>query len=367
MASAASAGAASKKIGTSGKIFFGGLCAGTFGLGVWQTVRYFEKQDMIQQRQLDLKRPPMTLSEYYNQQHASPSSSTSNKPEFFGRIRISGTFDHSKECWVGPRSPPVGALPDKPGSASHGMATAPQGYYILTPFHTTTTTTSPSNNNNNNEHPSCTSYILMINRGWVPLSQVRTGLGGGNRSLSLSSSSRPAQQQPMFPWDRPTEPQVVTVVPGRLETPRNMLKPEHNFREIPPKLYWFDKNALLAWADIPMYAEPKSNHPRSEKEEHGQESMFNATAAATDPASSCFFFTQIQEEEDDSDDTNHPSHSPPPSDMRDISSWPIRPPLERLAEFPITPSIHAAYAGTWFSLSAAGIYMTRELLRRGVK
>jgi hypothetical protein len=180
----------------------------------------------------------------------------------------------------------------------------------------------------------------------------------------LSSSSGPTQPPPEFPWDRPTDPQALTVVPGRLESPRNMLKPEHNFREIPPKLYWFDKNALLAWANIhPAPVQTKKNPdavpPPSDIEENKRALT---TQNATDPSSSlCFFFTQIQ---DENDDNNRESSSS--SDLWNVSSWPVRPPLERLAEFPITPSIHAAYAGTWFSLSAAGIYMTRQLLRRGV-
>ena len=46
--------------GTSGKIFFPSLCLLTLGLGVWQTQRYFEKVDMVQKREDDLRMEPLS-------------------------------------------------------------------------------------------------------------------------------------------------------------------------------------------------------------------------------------------------------------------------------------------------------------------
>ena len=43
---------------------------------------------------------------------------------------------------------------------------------------------------------------------------------------------------------------------------------------------------------------------------------------------------------------------------------PLRQPtLDSIAEFKVTPAVHAAYAVTWFGLSLAGIIMTRKLMR----
>ncbi len=51
-------------LGTGGKIFFSSLCLITFGLGVWQTQRYFEKVDMVHKRQEDLALDP--IPNYYD-------------------------------------------------------------------------------------------------------------------------------------------------------------------------------------------------------------------------------------------------------------------------------------------------------------
>ena len=45
--------------------------------------------------------------------------------------------------------------------------------------------------------------------------------------------------------------------------------------------------------------------------------------------------------------------------------YPLRPPIDSVADFKTTPAIHAGYAATWFGLSGAGIYMTRKLITRG--
>ena len=46
------------------------------------------------------------------------------------RIIIVGEFDHANEVKIGPRAAPPGLITD----AAQGMATNPQGYFIITPF-----------------------------------------------------------------------------------------------------------------------------------------------------------------------------------------------------------------------------------------
>ena len=60
--------------------------------------------------------------------------------------------------------------------------------------------------------------------------------------------------------------------------------------------------------------------------------------------------TQVQDEE------QHKDERP---------QWPVRPTAEAASEFKISPIVHAGYAFTWYSLSMAGVYMTRQLLQRG--
>ena len=45
-------------------------------------------------------------------------------------------------------------------------------------------------------------------------------------------------------------------------------------------------------------------------------------------------------------------------------SWPVCPSADKVGEFKVTTSVHAAYAFTWFGLSTAGLYMTRILLTK---
>ena len=80
-----------KGLSLGGQVFFGSLCLGTFGLGCWQTGRYFEKVDEIQWRELELSTgPPEPLR-------------GDVRPNVGTKIRISGAFRHSDEILVGPR------------------------------------------------------------------------------------------------------------------------------------------------------------------------------------------------------------------------------------------------------------------------
>ena len=45
--------------------------------------------------------------------------------------------------------------------------------------------------------------------------------------------------------------------------------------------------------------------------------------------------------------------------------FPRLPALETIAEFKVTPAVHAGYAATWYGLSVAGVFMTRKLITRG--
>lgn len=56
-----SAAAATQGLSKSGQIFFGSLCASTFGLGCWQSKRYFEKIEQVDQRNIQLQMTPVAL------------------------------------------------------------------------------------------------------------------------------------------------------------------------------------------------------------------------------------------------------------------------------------------------------------------
>jgi surfeit locus 1 family protein len=151
------------KISKAGIAFFSSLCASTFALGSWQTQRYFEKVDLMDRRETDLRKEPIPYEKHRQD------------PESFRRIKLHGSFDHDREIYIGPRGPPAGALAlSGPNSGrGGGLSSSPQGYFVITPF----VLSSDSNT------------TILVNRGWVP------------RNFVLPP---PSQQVTLVDtWDRP--------------------------------------------------------------------------------------------------------------------------------------------------------------------
>jgi cytochrome oxidase assembly protein ShyY1 len=48
-----------------------------------------------------------------------------------------------------------------------------------------------------------------------------------------------------------------------------------------------------------------------------------------------------------------------------VTRIPVKPGMDTVGEFKVTPSTHFGYGLTWFGLSGAGIIMTRKLITRG--
>ena len=196
----------------AGKVFFGSLCAGTFGLGCWQTQRLVEKQGLMGQRQEELAMDPVEYDA------ATTTSETVNQKSF-RRFVLNGVFRHEHEFLVGPRGPPAGALPDAPGTSAKGMSSAPQGYFVITPMELTTTQTKQSTGwfgrrSSSNDSSSAKKFAL-VNRGWVP----RTMVTDDSRQRNARQSNQSQQDNPnVFQWDRPTG--AVQVVGVATETER---------------------------------------------------------------------------------------------------------------------------------------------------
>jgi len=169
-------------------VFFGSLCFGTFGLGCWQTRRYFEKVDKIHARELELSTgPPVPLR-------------GDVRPKVGTKIWISGAFRHSDEILIGPRGAPKSAAYKK-GRKAQGMASNPQGYFVVTPL----------------ERDDGKGTVL-VKRGWVPYSYVQKNV----------------------PWERPKEIVSVTAVVDQFETPKRFSPVNHPEKR---KLIWFDQMA----------------------------------------------------------------------------------------------------------------------------
>ena len=52
-------------------------------------------------------------------------------------------------------------------------------------------------------------------------------------------------------------------------------------------------------------------------------------------------------------------------DENNPKDWPACPTIEKMGDFKVTSAVHASYAFTWYSLSIAGVFMTRMLLKKG--
>lgn len=338
--------------GIAGKVFFSSLCLLTFGLGSWQTKRYYDKIDMVQKRDDDLALDPLpSLYDWQMlQQSANLSSIGSNKTDAkeksYRRVCLQGTYQHNKQLLIGPRGPPPGALAESgpnSGRGGGGMASSAQGYWVITPFaitdgdnndddsgnanverkrqgwfgrkksESTTKQSSPIKDSNDKDQT-----IVWINRGWIPRNYVNK------------------QNQITTQWDEPSGAVQLVAMESKTETPGTFSPPSRLDNTKPlqqnsskgddeqptiEKLLWMDRNAMEEATST-----TKDYHPSLFVEINTNET----TAAAND----------------------------------DII-YPVKPTREFVGEFKIPPSVHVGYAVTWFGLSSAGMVMTRKLLTRG--
>lgn len=117
----------------AGIAFFSSLCALTFGLGCWQSTRYYQKIDLLEEMAAALSLPP--------------ASATANPPPH-RRVRVVGTYAHEKTVLVGPRRAPGGA------GQTEGLAPSPLGYFVVTPMEVGE------------------GNVLLVNRGWMPIGMI---------------------------------------------------------------------------------------------------------------------------------------------------------------------------------------------------
>lgn len=138
MAAPASAG-----LSKGGIAFFSSLCVSTFGLGCWQSQRYFEKIELMAQRDTELLMDPLPLEKdakcsradgtktgnETNVMNTNTNTNTNEIKRGFRPVHVEGTFQHDQELLVGPRGPPPGAISSSgpnSGRSSGGMSSSPQ-------------------------------------------------------------------------------------------------------------------------------------------------------------------------------------------------------------------------------------------------
>lgn len=307
---AAASVAAKRGLSNGGVAFFGGLCVGTFGLGCWQTQRYFEKVELVEKRERELAMEPVLLEPHAmmsREEFSAMSSSsrrrrsgplavfsrsgnetttttTGEKEQTFRRVRTTGTFRHEDEILIGPRGPPLDVMGTKgpmSGRSGGGMGTSPMGHYVVTPL-----------------VRSEGKGTVLVNRGWIPV----------------------VYEKKSYEWDRPLGEVEVEGVTSQAEVP-NYISPEHT--QGPGKLLWFDRKAM--------------------EEQTRTEGLAPLIVTET---------TTRNDHDDDGDKA---------VELR----YPVRPFDTSVGEFKVLPPTHAGYAATWFGLSSAGVIMTRKMMLRG--
>ena len=213
--SSSSAKAAASKVvgtnlGTSGIVFFGGLCVGTFGLGCWQLERLLEKWDAIEDREEQLHLSPIAygggghrssnpnagvamdrlLGDGERQRLQNQLDDHHHQHQPYRRRLLRGRFRHDKEVLIGPRGAPPGVQMPVSGlsakkkknnnktttTAASGMQPGPQGFYVYTPMEVAIGDSGGAGGASPSPSPSAIpeeeETVVWINRGWIPKTLV---------------------------------------------------------------------------------------------------------------------------------------------------------------------------------------------------
>jgi surfeit locus 1 family protein len=205
-------------LSTSGKLFFGSLCVGTFGLGVWQLQRLLEKQKLVEERTSQLQmEPTRDLSSWKSGNDSESTDNNSNRSNYRRRL-VQGVFRYDYEVLVGPRGAPPGVQPERKGmsakqkgsGASSGGAPGPQGYHVLTPLEVRV----PFSSDGPTKNPT----VVWVNRGWIP--KTRLPQKEGNRGRRGETPAPKPVQEPDTPitWNRPTGPVEIIAVQTSVES-----------------------------------------------------------------------------------------------------------------------------------------------------
>ncbi|KAL3773100.1 hypothetical protein ACHAW5_009531 [Stephanodiscus triporus] len=379
---AAASGGENGEGGPLGKAFFSSLCLLTFGLGTWQTRRYFEKLEMVKKREDDLGMDPLPNFDMWrttrgndDDEDAAVDMKTKTKtkiadvPRSYRRVRLRGEFQHANEMLIGPRGPPPGALaesgPNSGRGGGGGMSSSAQGYLVVTPFVISDDDDDDDDDNDDDDavrRRRTTTGIRgeeggagRIIRGWF--GRLQRGEEAGESYDSKSKAVRSPSSidandvgtvvwinrgwiprhyvnnryEIVTSWERPRGTVTLTAMESNTETGGTFAPPSRleggrrgnggdDRRPTPEckRLLWMDRRAMEELTSCGA-----DRHP--------------------------YLFVEI--------DAVERKGAPP--------SFPAKASREFVGEFKVSPGVHAGYAFTWFGLSSAGIVMTRKLLSRG--
>ncbi len=229
-------------------------------------------------------------------------------------MSLKGKFDHSREVLVGPRAAPPGLV----SAAAQGMATNPQGFFLFTPFRLSTG-----------------GHTVFVNRGWVSKTVVE-----GKSAVQIE---RPEGQV-----------ELAYLVASQGEK-RKTFTPDNDKQSLRTrKLLWAEPAALEAASGLQVISHaPEKSGAGGVKVSEGASSSSPRKEKDDDVISKLlvgYTCEAILVEVIEADDAP-------------MLAYPIPRRLKQLTEFYVTPLTHLTYAVTWFSLSAAGFFMTHRMFR----
>ena len=135
-----------------GAAVFGSLVLGTFGLGTWQTNRYYWKDELIQLRQKSLSANYIDLQGRLQTIVSTPIDANNNPTDteelHYTKVSARGEFDHSNEICIGPRVPPKQEHGGGMNISEVGGESS--GFFVITPLILENGGT------------------ILVNRGWIP-------------------------------------------------------------------------------------------------------------------------------------------------------------------------------------------------------
>ena len=306
-----------------GMLFFGSICMTTLILGIWQVSRYYWKIDLIENNKKAVKEPIININQInidtINDEH---SLTKYLKDKVGKRVSLTGTYLHKNSVLLGPRSIPEGIM-----EKAQGMASNPQGFYIITPM------VIRLNDNNNNSNSSSSyffkknnsikditdSAIVYVNRGWLPSSKVQSSAKSIDYS-TINSSSKNGESENV---------NVIGIV-GECEgsglfTPKNDLSNSINGSGDMNKLLWLEGKSLI-----------QSCNGSNSNSSSSEPIIINRIA----PNTSLYSYPLAKSEEA-------------------VSS--------SGGDHYVTPFTHLVYAVTWFSLTMFGTAMTYSMFRGKLK
>ena len=343
--------AVSKSSNALGIAFFGSIVATAFGLGVWQTKRYFWKIDLIEEtlerynKDMGKGGAPVPLDVLLGSYAGLAQHVTGMQGQ---KMVLKGNFDHSREVLLGPRAAPPGLVT----TAAQGMATNPMGYYLLTPF-----TLQEGG------------HTVFVNRGWIPKNAAETE----ERVRSQYGVQRPegvVELADIIGSKGEERGRFVPVNTAQSVTARKLVHAEPAALERAAGLQVTSHVPQAQAAAAPAAASSSSSW-------WGWRSSAASTAVEPEPASSGKASRTAAAAAGEDAFINMLTAEEPeallPAIVEVISSndapttYPAARRYKQLAEFSVAPETHATYAVTWFSLATAGVFMTHRIFRAKAK